>query len=145
MSRRLSEDWQDPVEELPSRATSLQDMTALPGTILAEKVGPLSEVTLMGSLVEEKGGLDTKGPIQEQVGTEVSTNDPYVAPATSGSKEHLEASTCDLESQPNQNEEQISEESQSLKSQHTNEILLQTKEKPARRSNRRRKLRVYFP
>jgi hypothetical protein len=117
-------------------------MTALPGTILAEKVGPLSEVTLMGSLIEENDGLDTKGLIQEQVGTEVSTNDPYVAPATNESKEHLEASTCDLGSQSNQNEEQISEESQSLKSQHTNEIL---QEKPARRSSRRRKLRVYFP
>src|SRR5918996_1821099 len=101
----------------------------------------------MGSFLEENGGLDTKGLIQEQTGTEVSTNDMHVAPAVKESKEDLRARTGDPESHPNQAAEQsvtvkagMSEEIQSLKSKlHANETLVEARKKPARRSNRRRK------
>ena len=36
--KRLPHDWQDPVEEFPSKATSVQDVTTLPGIIFAPKV-----------------------------------------------------------------------------------------------------------
>jgi uncharacterized protein YicC (UPF0701 family) len=76
-----------------------------------------------------------------------------LAPGTIGSKEDLKARTCDLESQLNREEEAIvtvkpgmSEEIQRLKSKlHAKGILLEAKEEPVGRSNRRRKLRVYFP
>ena len=75
-----------------------------------------------------------------------------LAPGTIGSKEDLKP-ICDVESQLNREEEAIvtvkagmSEEIQRLKFiLHTKGILLEAKEQPVRRSNRRRKLRVYFP
>jgi hypothetical protein len=36
--KRIPHDWRDPAEDLPSKATSLQDMTTLPGIIFALKV-----------------------------------------------------------------------------------------------------------
>ena len=38
LSRIFPHDWRDPIEELPSKVTSLQDMTTLPGIIFAPKV-----------------------------------------------------------------------------------------------------------
>jgi uncharacterized protein YicC (UPF0701 family) len=99
------------------------------------------------------GGFGTKGLIQKQIGTEVSTNDTCVSTWNNRSKEDLKARTCDLESQLNREEEAIvtvktgmSEEIQRLKSKlHAKEIPLEAKEEPVRRSNRRCKLQVYFP
>jgi hypothetical protein len=36
--RHMPHEWRDPVEEFPSRAISVQDMTTLPGIIFAAKV-----------------------------------------------------------------------------------------------------------
>ena len=131
-------------------------MTSLRGTILAENGDPINDlegITLMGSFIEKNGRVGTEGLIQKQIVTKVSPNHTCVAPGTIGSKVDLKPRTCDLESQLNREEEAIvtvkagmSEEIQRLKFiLHTKGILLEAKEQPVRRSNRRRKLRVYFP
>ena len=76
----------------------------------------------MESSKEKNGGLSSKRLTQEQIG-----NDAYMTTAAIESEENLKARICDL--QPHINEEK--------------EIL--RVEETARRSNRRRKVRVYFP
>ena len=64
-------DRRDLVEELPSKATSLQDMTTLLGIIFAAKVDPLfviRRVTLMESFRKKNGGLGSNRLIQKQIG-----------------------------------------------------------------------------
>ena len=84
-------------------------------------------VTLMESFRGKNGGLGSNRLIQEQIGTEVLRNDTHPEPAAIRSEENLKARICDL--QPHINEEKE---------------ILRVKE-TARRSNRRRKVRVYFP
>ena len=62
-------DRRDLVEELPSKATSLQDMTTLLGIIFAAKVDPLfviRRVTLMESFRKKNDGLGSNRLIQKQ-------------------------------------------------------------------------------
>jgi hypothetical protein len=81
----------------------------------------------MESFRDKNGGLGSNRLIQEQIGTEVLRNDTHPEPAAIRSEENLKARICDL--RPHINEEKE---------------ILRVKE-TARRSNRRRKVRVYFP
>jgi hypothetical protein len=128
---RIPHDRRDLVEELPSKATSSQDMTTLLGIIFAAKVDPLfviRRVTLMESFREKNGGRGSNRLIQEQIETEVSRNDTYIEPAAIRSEENLKARIGDLQPHINQEEKEIFRVRQT-----------------ARISNRRRKVRVYFP
>jgi hypothetical protein len=82
----------------------------------------------MESFREKNGGLGSNRLIQEQIETEVSRNDTYTEAAAIGSEENLKARICDLQPHINQEEKEI----------------LTVKE-TTRRSNRRRKVRVYLP
>ena len=82
----------------------------------------------MESLREKNGGLGRNRLIQEQIGTAFSRNDTHREPAAIRSEENLKARICDLQPHINQEEKDIFRVRQT-----------------ARRSHRRRKVRVYFP
>ena len=106
-------------------------MTTLLGIIFATKVDPLFVIrrgTLMESFREKNGGRGSNRLIQEQIETEFSINDTYIEPAAIRSEENLKARIGDLQPHINQEEKEIFRVRQT-----------------ARISNRRRKVRVYFP
>lgn len=125
-------DRRDLVEELPSKATSLQDMTTLLGIIFAAKVDPLfviRRVTLMESFRKKNDGLGSNRLIQKQIGREVSRNEMHIEPASIRSEEKISrrgSAICDPIL--------TKEEKEIFRVRQT-----------ARRSNRLRKVRVYFP
>lgn len=104
----IEHDRRDLVEELPSKATSLQDMTTLLGIIFAAKVDPLfviRRVTLMESFRKKNDGLGSNRLIQKQIGREVSRNEMHIEPAAIRSEENLKARICDLQPNINQGRE----------------------------------------
>ena len=125
-------DRRDLVEELPSKATSLQDMTTLLGIIFAAKVDPLfviRRVTLMESFRKKNDGLGSNRLIHKQIGREVSRNEMHIEPAAIRSEEKISrrgSAIC--------NPILTKEEKEIFRVRQT-----------ARHSNRRRKVRVYFP
>ena len=125
----IERDRRDLVEELPSKATSLQDMTTLLGIIFAAKVDPLfviRRVTLMESFRKKNDGLGSNRLIQKQIGREVSRNEMYIEPAGQNTISRRGSAIC--------NPILSKEEKEIFRVRQT-----------ARRSNRRRKVRVYFP
>jgi hypothetical protein len=127
----IERDRRDLVEELPSKATSLQDMTTLLGIIFAAKVDPLfviRRVTLMESFRKKNDGLGSNRLIQKQIGREVSRNEMHIEPAAIRSEENLKAGSAICNPILTKEEKEISRVRQT-----------------ARHSNRRRKVRVYFP
>ncbi len=133
----MPHDWRDPVEEFPSRAISVQDVTTLPGIIFAAKVihyFVTRGVTLMKSITEKNGGLISDRLSQEQIRAEFSTR------------------ICDLESHINRDEKETVRAKEGIAEEikredcesDTTGIPIKAKE-TARPSNRRRKLRIYLP
>jgi hypothetical protein len=72
---------------------------------------------------EKNGGVDSKRQIQDQLG-----NDTYITPSAIGPEENLTVRICDLEPYIQQEEKEI-----------------RRTEETARSSNRRRKIRIFFP
>ena len=93
--KRLPHDWQDRVEEFPSKATSVQDVTTLPGIIFAPKVMPLF-VT---------GGVGFDGSFKKKLAVSVVIDCSWSKLGGRGYDEVL----CDLECPMNPEEKEIVE------------------------------------
>ncbi len=127
----IERDRRDLVEELPSKATSLQDMTTLLGIIFAAKVDPLfviRRVTLIDSFRKKNDGLGSNRLIQKQIGREVSRNEMHIELQPYGQKKISRRGSAIC------NPILTKEEKEIFRVRQT-----------ARHSNRRRKVRVYFP